>query len=435
MIQNDRRVLDARDTGAELHRLVAALYPYCRSTTGNGVRATLRQLQEHIPLAMHEVPSGTKVLDWTVPREWNIKDAYVKDGQGRRVIDFQQSNLHVAGYSTPVSATMALAELRRHLITLPDRPDWVPFRTLHAKDDWAFCLSHRALLALEDGQYEVCIDATLEPGALTYGEYFLPGASSDEVLVSTHVCHPSLCNDNLSGIAVATHVARALAGSSRRRYSYRFLFVPATIGSIAWLAANEPNLGRIKHGLVIACVGDAGRPTYKKTRRGDAEVDRAVLHVLKNSGRDHEIVDFVPYGYDERQYCSPGFDLPVGCLYRTPNGRFPEYHTSADNLDFVRPECLAESYSTCLAVFDVLESNRVYLNQNPKGEPHLGSRGLYRGYPHTDADDLALLWILNLSDGRQSLLDIAERSGNTFATIKRAADRLLATGLLVEAGA
>ena len=435
MIQNDRRALDARDAGAELHRLVAALYPYCRSTTGNGVRATLRHLQELIPLALHEVPSGTRVLDWTVPREWNIKDAYVKDDQGRRVIDFQQSNLHVAGYSMPVSTVMSLAELRRHLITLPDRPDWVPFRTLHAKDDWAFCLSHRALLALEDGQYEVCIDATLEPGALTYGEYFLPGASSDEVLVSTHVCHPSLCNDNLSGIAVATHVARALAGLSRRRYSYRFLFVPATIGSIAWLAANEPNLGRIKHGLVVACVGDAGRPTYKRTRRGNADVDRAVLHVLKNSGRDHEIVDFVPYGYDERQYCSPGFDLPVGCLSRTPNGRFPEYHTSADNLEFVRPECLAESYSTCLAVFDVLENNRVYLNQNPKGEPHLGSRGLYRGYPQTDADDLALLWVLNLSDGRHRLLDIAERSGTSFATIKRAADRLLATGLLVEAGA
>ena len=435
MIQNDRRALDARDAGAELHRLVAALYPYCRSTTGNGVRATLRHLQELIPLALHEVPSGTRVLDWTVPREWNIKDAYVKDDQGRRVIDFQQSNLHVAGYSMPVSTVMPLAELRRHLITLPDRPDWVPFRTLHAKDDWAFCLSHRALLALEDGQYEVCIDATLEPGALTYGEYFLPGASSDEVLVSTHVCHPSLCNDNLSGIAVATHVARALAGLSRRRYSYRFLLVPATIGSIAWLAANEPNLGRIKHGLVVACVGDAGRPTYKRTRRGNADVDRAVLHVLKNSGRDHEIVDFVPYGYDERQYCSPGFDLPVGCLSRTPNGRFPEYHTSADNLEFVRPECLAESYSTCLAVFDVLENNRVYLNQNPKGEPHLGSRGLYRGYPQTDADDLALLWVLNLSDGRHRLLDIAERSGTSFATIKRAADRLLATGLLVEAGA
>ena len=435
MIQNDRRALDARDAGAELHRLVAALYPYCRSTTGNGVRATLRHLQELIPLALHEVPSGTRVLDWTVPREWNIKDAYVKDDQGRRVIDFQQSNLHVAGYSMPVSTVMPLAELRRHLITLPDRPDWVPFRTLHAKDDWAFCLSHRALVALEDGQYEVCIDATLEPGALTYGEYFLPGASSDEVLVSTHVCHPSLCNDNLSGIAVATHVARALAGLSRRRYSYRFLFVPATIGSIAWLAANEPNLGRIKHGLVVACVGDAGRPTYKRTRRGNADVDRAVLHVLKNSGRDHEIVDFVPYGYDERQYCSPGFDLPVGCLSRTPNGRFPEYHTSADNLEFVRPECLAESYSTCLAVFDVLENNRVYLNQNPKGEPHLGSRGLYRGYPQTDADDLALLWVLNLSDGRHRLLDIAERSGTSFATIKRAADRLLATGLLVEAGA
>jgi aminopeptidase-like protein len=287
---------------------------------------------------------------------------------------------------------------------------------------------------LDDGEYEVCIDSSLAPGSLSYGECYLRGASEDEVLVSCHVCHPSLANDNLSGIAVAAFLAGLLAKASLR-YSYRLLFIPGTIGSITWLAQNEATVPRIKHGLVLACVGDGGAPTYKKSRRGDAEIDRAVRLILSRRTGAHHIEEFVPYGYDERQFCSPGFNLPVGCLMRTPHGRFPEYHTSGDNLDLVRPEALADSLSTCLDVFDVLESNRVYANQSPKGEPQLGKRGLYGsvgGLAAAGRDEMTMLWVLNLSDGQHSLLDIAERSGCSFGAVKAAARALEGAGLLRE---
>jgi aminopeptidase-like protein len=384
-------------------------------------------------LAIHEVPTGTQVFDWTVPKEWNIRDAYIKNVRGERVVDFQKSNLHVVNYSVPVKEKISLAELKEHLFTLPEHPDWIPYRTSYYKENWGFCLSHRQLLALMDAEYEICIDSSLEPGALTYGECYLPGESTDEVLLSCHSCHPSLCNDNLSGMALATFLAQSLR-SLALRYSYRFLFIPGTIGSITWLCLNESQVARIKHGLVLANVGDAGRSTYKKSRRGDAEIDRAVIHVLQHSGEDYEVIDFSPYGYDERQFCSPGFDLPVGNLMRTPHGRFPEYHTSADNLDFVQPPYLANSFAKCLAVLTVLENNLTYLNQNPKCEPQLGKRGLYRvmGGPEGELNELAMLWVLNLSDGSHSLLDIAARSGYPFAMIKRAADLLREHLLLKE---
>jgi aminopeptidase-like protein len=327
---------------------------------------------------------------------------------------------------------MSLTALKPHLYTLPDHPDWIPARTSFYQENWGFCLSHKQFLELPDEEYEVCIDASLEKGHLTYGEYYLEGKSSDEVLISCHTCHPSLCNDNLSGVALATFLAKYL-GALALRYSYRFLFIPTTIGSITWLALNENQVAKIKHGLVTACVGDPGKSTYKKSRRGNAEIDRAFTHVLKHSGRDYEIQDFFPYGYDERQYCSPGFNLPVGCLMRTPHGRFPEYHTSADNLDFVRPECLADSFAKCLTVLDVLENNQRYFNQNPKGEPQLGKRGLYRamgGRPDVPQRELAMLWVLNLSDGNHTLLDIAESAGLKFEVIHHVANMLLEHNLL-----
>jgi len=424
-------VLDATRVGDEMYRLICDVYPFCRSITGNGVRQTLRSVGKHIPLTIHEIPSGTQVLDWTIPKEWNIKDAYIKNLKGQTILDFANSNLHVVGYSVPVKKRVPLEELKQHLFTLPDHPDWIPFRTSYYKENWGFCLSHNRLLELTDDQYEVCIDSSLQPGFMTYGEYFIPGESADEVLLSCHVCHPSLANDNLSGITLTTALAKYLTQVSLR-YSYRFLFIPSTIGSIAWLSLNESRVFRIKHGLVVACVGDPGGPTYKKTRRGNTELDKAVLHVLKHSGQEYEILDFCPYGYDERQFCSPGFNLPVGCFMRTPHGRFTEYHTSADNLDFVRPEYLADSFFQCLSAISVLENNKVYLNRNPKGEPQLGKRGLYRGYPYGGNDDLALLWVLNLSDGTHTLLDVAERAGIAFSSIKKAADALLACGLLTE---
>ena len=424
------------DMGLVMYEFIRQMYPLCRSITGAGFRETLSMIGCRIPLEIHEVPTGTPVFDWTVPKEWNIHDAYVKNRRGERVIDFRKSNLHVVSYSVPVKTTLPLSELKKHLFTLPEHPDWIPYRTSYYQETWGFCLSHDALLKMKDDLYEVCIDSSLEPGHLTYGEYYLPGDEEEEVLVSCHTCHPSLCNDNLSSVALVTFLAKHLS-TRPRRYSYRFLFIPGTIGSITWLCLNEERVHRIKHGLVAACTGDPGKSTYKKSRQGDAAIDKAVAHVLKHSGQEYEIIDFFPYGYDERQYCSPGFNLPVGCLMRTPHGRYPEYHTSADDLAFVRPASLADSLMKYLAVFQVLENNRTYLNLNPKCEPQLGKRGLYRlmgGDRETGFDQMSLLWVLNLSDGRHSLLDIAERSGYEFAMIKNAAIALQAEGLLRESG-
>ena len=424
-------------TGEEMVRFIAEAFPICRSLTGDGVRRTLALIGEQIALDVHEVPSGTPVFDWTVPKEWNIRDAWIKDPSGRKVVDFRSCNLHVLNYSVPVHARMPLEKLKEHLFTLPEKPDLIPYRTSYYKESWGFCLSHHQLQGLPAGEYEVLIDSSLEDGSLTYGELFLEGESEREVLLSTHVCHPSLCNGNLSGIAVMAWLARALQARPRRRYSYRFLFIPGTIGSITWLAQNEERAGRIAHGLVAANLGDAGWFHYKRSRRGEAEIDRAVTAVLRDSGEEFGVEGFVPFGYDERQYNSPGFNLAVGSLTRTPYGRYPEYHTSADNLDFVRPEALEGSLRTYLAVVDVLEGNRRYLNLNPKCEPQLGRRGLYRSIGGDDAGrsrELALLWVLNLSDGEHDLLAIAERSGMRFAAIREAADALLEVGLLRELG-
>ncbi len=427
--------VDRTELGEALHRLTIELYPICRSITGNGVRETLGILQRLIPMEIREVPTGTPVFDWTVPQEWNIRDAYVKNAAGERIVDFKRSNLHVVNYSIPIRTTLSLEELTPHLHSLPEHPEWIPHKTSYYKKDWGFCLSHNQLSQLEAGQYEVCIDSTLQDGHLTYGEYHLAGELQDEVLISCHVCHPSLCNDNLSGIAVATYLAKLLA-SQKRRYSYRFLFIPGQIGSITWLALNESQVDRVKHGMVLVGVGDQGHVTYKQSRQGSAEIDRAVGQVLKDSGEPYHIEGFVPYGYDERQYCSQGFDLPVGCFMRTPHGQFPEYHTSADNLDFIRPSALADSLIKCLSIMYILEHNRRYQNLNPKCEPRLGMRGLYRtsgGHPGTKTiGELPVLWVLNWSDGQHSLLDIAEKSGLPFSAIKQAANALKACKLLQE---
>jgi len=430
--QSESRVRQTH-VGEEIHRLIAELYPICRSITGQGVRETLRILERYAPLVIRDIPSGTPVFDWTVPMEWNVRDAYVRNAAGERVIDFRASNLHVVGYSVPVRGRLPLRELKAHLFTSPEHPEWIPYRTSYYREDWGFCISQKQLEALPDGDYDVVIDATLEDGALTYGECYLPGSTTDEVLLSTHTCHPSLCNDNLSGVAVAAFLARALSQRYRRRYSYRFLFIPGTIGAITWLCLNEERVRRIKHGLVLSCLGDPGPLTYKRSRRGDCEIDRAASHVLRHATPHGEIVDFSPYGYDERQYCSPGFNLPVGCLSRTPHGRYPEYHTSADNLDLVRPDALADSFSAMLSILDTLEDNRVCVNTNPKCEPQLGRRGLYRtmgGLAARAHTELALMWVLNMSDGDHTLLEIAEMSGLEFGLIRDAARTLGEHGLL-----
>jgi aminopeptidase-like protein len=419
--------------GADMHALIKRLYPICRSITGNGVRETLSILREEIPLEVEEVPTGTKVFDWTVPKEWNIRDGWIKNSAGARLVDFRQLNLHVVSYSVPVRQRLRFAELKPHLYSLPEHPDWVPYRTSYYKEEWGFCLSQEQLKRFDETEeYDVCIDASLEDGALSYGEYLIPGAQKEEVLVSCHICHPSLADDNLSGIAVAVELAKHLK-KQPRRYSYRFLFIPGTIGSITWLARNEAVTERIRHGLVLTCVGDAGGITYKRSRRGNAEMDRAFVRILEESGEPHQVIDFFPYGYDERQYCSPGFNLPVGCMMRSRHGQFPEYHTSADNLDFVHPESLADSLGKCVAVMDLIEHNRKFVNRNPKCEPQLGARGLYQslgGGPDRREKEMALLWVLNLSDGDHALLDIAERSALPFHVVQEAAEALCASGLV-----
>lgn len=411
-----------------LYSLIEDLYPICRSITGEGVRQTLQIIQQHIPLEIHELPTGTRVFDWTIPKEWNIKKAWIKNSTGEKLVDFSRSNLHVLNYSIPVDKVVSLEELKEHLYTLPDQPDLVPHKTSYYKEQWGFCLTHNQFMSLEEDSYHVYIDSSLRDGRLTYGELYIKGKIADEVLVSTHTCHPSLCNDNLSGISVAVHLAEQLLQEPHLKYSYRFLFIPATIGSIAWLAQNEDNINRIKYGLVLSCLGDEGETmTYKKSRQGNAVIDQIVEQVLDDSGQKYEIRDFIPYGYDERQFCSPAFDLPVGLLMRTPHGEFPEYHTSADNLDFVKPDKLADSLEKIKRIVSVIESNRTYLNQNPKCEPNLGKRGLYKltgGNTNFEINQLAILWVLNLSDGDHSLLDIARRANMSFKTIKEAADAL-----------
>ncbi|MEV5714404.1 DUF4910 domain-containing protein [Amycolatopsis mediterranei] len=419
-------------TGAELHALVERLYPICRSITGDGVRQTLDIIGEHLSLERHEVPTGTQVLDWTIPQEWNIRDAYVAAPDGSRVIDFQESNLHVVGYSVPVSRRMPLSELREHLHTLPDQPSWVPYRTSYYAPAWGFCLAQEKLDALPDGDYDVVIDSTLSDGSLTYGEHVVPGRVTDEVIVSCHVCHPSLANDNLAGIAVAISLAQQLA-SAQPHYTYRFLFMPGTIGSITWLARNSDRIEKVKHGLVLACAGDPGALTYKKSRRDDAEIDRVMQHVLRS--REHRVVDFSPYGYDERQFCSPGFNLGVGSLTRTPYAGYPEYHTSADNPGFVSPAAMEDTLGVLKDAFGVLDRNRRYVNLSPYGEPQLGKRGLYDslgGRSDAKQAQMAMLWVLNLSDGEHSLLDIAERAGLPFGIVDVAARALHDAGLVKE---
>lgn len=417
--------------GERMHALVRELFPICRSITGEGLRETLRRIGAEIPLTVHEVPTGTPAFDWQVPREWNIRAARIETPDGRVVVDFADNSLHVVGYSQPVDRMVTREELAGHVHTLPDQPSLVPYRTAYYAETWGFCIAHAVWEKMREAHYRVVIDSTLTEGAMSYGEVAIPGLVPDEVLFSVHCCHPGLANDNLSGIALATELARRLARRDNR-LSYRFLFIPATIGSLVWLSRNEAHLDSIRHGLVLTCVGDPGPFHYKQSRHGDAVIDRAVAHVLAAGQRPHTILPFVPWGYDERQYCSPGIDLPVGCFMRSPNGTFPQYHTSADNPDFVTAEALEASLGVLLDVVDLLERNLTYERVDGRGEPQLGSRGLYRliGGGAGQAGREALLWTLNLADGQHSLLDIAERSGLPFAEIAAAAKVAVDAGLL-----
>jgi aminopeptidase-like protein len=448
------------EIGKNMHELMIELFPICRSITGNGVRQSLQILQNHISLDISEIPSGTKVFDWTIPREWNINDAYIKNSKGEKIIDFKKSNLHVLNYSTPIRTKLSLQELLPHLHSLPDQPNVIPYRTSYYKENWGFCITHNQLINLQDDEYEVVIDSTLENGSLTYAEFFIQGESNDEVLFSCYTCHPSMCNDNLSGVVLFTFLAKHLKNLSLK-YSYRFLFIPETIGAITWLSQNESNVKKIKHGLVAYCVGDPGNSSYKKSRQGNAEIDQIVMEVLKDTGEEHKVVDFFPTGSDERQFCSPGFNLPVGALVRTFAPEFSEYHTSADNTGFVKAQYLGDTLSKYVKVITKLEENfgkfkpndkeklgksikekndRIFLNLNPKCEPQLGKRKLYHDIgsqiPSQGGkkiiNQFALLWVLNYSDGFHYLSDIVKLSGYDLIDIENSANALVKSHLLKE---
>ncbi|MFN3566076.1 MAG: DUF4910 domain-containing protein [Burkholderiaceae bacterium] len=425
-------IADAAAEGRRMHALLTELYPLCRSLTGPGLRATLDRLADEMPLDITEVPSGTRVFDWTVPDEWSVDEAFIEDEAGHRIVDFRAHTLHLVGYSRPVDRWLTLEELRPHLHSMPDRPDWIPYRTTYYKDDWGFCLPHRLYERLTDGRYHAVVRSTLAPGAMTIAECVHRGERNDEVLLFAHTCHPSLANDNLSGLVVSARLAAYLRGRATR-YTYRFVLAPATIGSITWLALHASELHRIRHGLVLSLLGDRGPLNYKRSRFGNAGIDRAAIHVLQRYHAGGRVIDFSPWGYDERQFGSPGIALPVGRLTRTPNGEFPEYHTSADDPSFVTADALGESWLACLRILNVLENNARYRNLSPFGEPQLGRRGLYRstgGYQDIPDRQLAMLWTLNQSDGHHSLLDIAERSGLAFDSLHAVAGELVRAGLL-----
>jgi aminopeptidase-like protein len=419
----------AAEAGEDMHRLMAELYPICRSLSGDGVRATYDVIGREAPLERSEVPSGSEVFDWTLPREWNIRGAWIDGPGGERVVDFADSNLHVLGYSAPVRERLSLDELRPHLYSDPEHPDRIPFRTSYHHENWGFCLRHETLEGLPEGEYEVCIDSTLEPGALTLAECRVDGETQDEIVVSTYADHPSLCNDNLSGVVLVAALAKHVS-KLRPRHTFRFLFGPATLGPLIWLQHNEDRLDRVKHGLVASCCGDPGPLTYKRSRKGVADVDRAAEHVLRHRGVDHEVRPFSPLGGDERQFCSPGFDLPFGCLTRTPADEFDGYHSSADDLELVRPAALGDSFATYVEVLSVLEGNETLVNLSPKGEPQLGKRGLYRTVGGGSFTEGPLLWVLNLADGSNDLLGIAQRADLPFSVVREAADTLVEARLL-----
>lgn len=412
--------------------LLQRLYPLCRSITGNGVRQTLDILGGTLPLRRHEVPSGTPVFDWEVPPEWNVREAYVADAQGRRVIDFAAHNLHLVSYSVPVRVTLTLDELQPHLHSLPEQPQWIPYRTGYYRRQWGFCLRHAERERLQPGRYEVVVDTSLEPGHLSYAECVIAGESDDEAIVYTHTCHPSLANDNLSGIVVAATLAGALQ-HERPHLTWRFVFGPGTIGSLTWLSRNEQRLDHVRCGLVLGLLGDGAPLTYKRSRSGTSVTDRAAEYVLRQPGSDGaRVIDFEPYGYDERQFCSPGFDLPVGRLTRSIQGAYAQYHTSADNLSLVSESQLAQSIAVAGRLIAVLDANRVPVNQSPKGEPQLGKRGLYGAVGGAGPREFeqALLWVLNQGDGRHDLLAIAGRSGLRFDTVVAATQALEQSGLV-----
>lgn len=424
------------DAGEQMYRLAERLFPICRSITGEGVRQTLAILQDHLPaMTITEVPSGTKCFDWTVPDEWNIRDAYVMDETGRRVVDFREHNLHVVGYSVPVDTELSLEELQPHLHSLPDQPEAIPYVTSYYAPRWGFCLRHRDREALQPGRYRVVIDSTLAPGHLTYGELRIQGQEPEEVFLSTYVCHPSLANNELSGPVVATYLAKWLQ-SGPRRHSYRIVFAPETIGALTYASRNLEDLrARVVAGFVLTCVGDDRAVSFLPSRLGSTLADRAALHVLEHRAPGFRRYSFLDRGSDERQYCSPGIDLPMVSIMRTKYGEYPEYHTSLDDLSVVSPQGLEGAFTLLRQTLEVLEANRVY-RATCLGEPQLGRRGLYPTLStrNSGATVRTMMNVLAYCDGNHDLIDIGNRIGVCATDLVPTVAKLCDAGLIEEAG-
>jgi len=422
-----------------MYKLLKDLFPICRSITGGGNRQTLKMLNQEIPIKIEEFQSGTQCYDWTIPDEWNIKEAYIENETGTRIVDFQDNNLHVVNYSEPVNGTFSLDELKSHIYSIPEKPELIPYATSYYKRDWGFCMSHDQLEKLKPGNYNILIDSTIRPGSLTIGEAFLNGKSKKEVLISSYICHPSMANDSLSGVVLAVQIFKHLFMLKNRRYSYRFVFLPETIGAIVYLFHHGKYLKKYVHaGLVLTCLGDPNSFNYKCTRQGNHELDEIVKHVFKHSGHECAFHDFFPYGSDERQYSSPGFNLPIGSLMRSIYGRFREYHTSGDNLDFVTEDALNESFEIYSKVFNALESNKRYMRDQPYCEPMLAKYNLHDTVGYIDSNDnkdaitrtVILKWLLNYSDGEHSLLDIANKIDISIDQLSVVAGQLEEKGII-----
>lgn len=427
--------IDPKVSGKTMVDLMSNLFPICRSITGRGVLETFAILRNYIDLRIHEVPTGYQAYDWVVPKEWNIRDAYIKNKHGERVIDFNQSNLHVVNYSAPISATMPLDQLKPHLHTKPDMPNAIPYVTSYYKEQWGFCLTQNQLDELPEGEYEILIDSSLTEGKLTYADAILPGKSEEEILLSTYVCHPSLANDNLSGPALTSLLYQILA-QTNLRYTYRFVFVPETLGTLVYLSKHDEHIGRNLHaGYVVTCVGNSGPYTYKRSRQGNSIADKVAEHCLKHVDEKETInvVDFFPLGSDERQYCSPGFNFPVGSLMRSMYGTYPEYHTSLDNMEFVSKEGLASSLKVYARVVQIHELNKVYINPSPYGEPHLSKHGIYPtigGQKEGRESVERTMYLLAYADGINDLVDIANLANQPAWAFTPEVEALTKAGLL-----